>query len=102
MLFDVISIIMDDLLALKQSCDGATGLAKDLIGVLATGGFRLPKWMSNSREVLTAIPLYEMVCDIIHLDRNRLPQERALGVKWCAEQDLLSLNPVKSEFPNTK
>ncbi|XP_022783263.1 uncharacterized protein LOC111324045 [Stylophora pistillata] len=93
---------MDDLLASKQNCDEATGLAKDLIGILATGGFRLTKWMSNSREVLTAIPSSEVACDIIHLDRNGLPQERALGVKWCAEQDLLSLEPAKSKFPNTK
>ena len=58
--------------------------------------------MSNSREVLTAISSSEVVCNTIYLDCNQLPQERALGVKWCAEQDLLSLEPVKSEFPNTK
>ncbi|XP_022795007.1 uncharacterized protein LOC111333648 [Stylophora pistillata] len=75
---------MNDLLASKQNCDEATGLAKDLIGILATGGFRLTKWMLNSREGLTAIPLSEVACDIINLDRNGLPQERALGVKWCA------------------
>ena len=78
---------MDDLLASKQSSDEATGLAKDLIGVLATGGFRLTKWMSNSREVLTAIPSSELACDTIHLDRKELPQERAFNV---------------NEFPNTK
>ena len=93
---------MDDLLASKQSSDEATVLAKDLIEVLKTGGFRLTKWISNSREVLTAIPSSQVVCDTIHLDCNQLPQERALGVKWCAEQDLLSLEPGKSEFPNTK
>ena len=94
------NLYMDDLLASKQSSDEAIGLAKDLRGILATGGFRLTKCMSNSREVLTAIPSSEVACDIIHLDRNELPQERALGVKWCV--DLLSLEPVKSEFPNTK
>ena len=52
--------------------------------------------------MLTEIPSSEVACDIIHLDRNELPQERALGVKWCVEQDLLSLGPVKSEFQNTK
>ena len=93
---------MNDLLASKQNSDEATGLAKDLIGVLATGGFRLTKWMSNSREVLTSIPSSEVACDTIHLDRRELPQERALGVKWYTEQDLLSLEPVKNEFPNTK
>ena len=93
---------MDDLLASKQSSDEATGLAKYLIGVLATGGFCLTKWMPNSREVLTAIPSSEVACDTIHLDRKELPQERALGVNWYTEQDLLSLEPVKNEFPNTK
>ena len=66
---------MDDLLASKQSSDEATVLAKDLIEVLKTGGFRLTKWMSNSREVLTAITSFEVVCDTIHLDCNQLPQE---------------------------
>ncbi len=93
---------MYDLLASKQNSDEATRLANDLIEILATGGFRLTKLMSNSREVLAAIPSSEVACDTIHLDCHELPQERALGVKWCAEQDLLSLEPVKSEFPNTK
>jgi len=74
---------MDDLLASKQSSDEATGLAKDLIGILATGWFRLTKWMSNSREVLAAIPSSEVACDIIHLDRNELPQESGVQSKIC-------------------
>ena len=43
-----------------------------------------------------AIPASEVAC------RSRLPQERALGVKWCAVEDLPSLKPVRSEFSNTK
>lgn len=39
------NVYMDDLSASKQSSGEATGLAKDLIGILATGGFRLTKWM---------------------------------------------------------
>lgn len=31
-----------------------------------------------------------------------MPQERTLGVKWCAEQNRLSIEPVKSEFQNIK
>ena len=91
-----------DRLTSKQSSDEATGLVKDVIGILATGRFRLTKWMYNSREVLIAIPSSEVAHDIIHLDRNEWPQEKDLGIKWCAGQDLLSLEPVKSEFPNTK
>lgn len=43
-----------------------------------------------------AIPASEVPC------RSSLSQERALGVKWCAVEDLLSLKSVRSEFPNTK
>ena len=93
---------VDDLLTSKPNPDEATNLAKELIEILATGGFRLTKWMSNSREVLTAIPSCEVACSTVDLDRNELPQERALGVKWCVEQDSLCLQPVKSGFPDTK
>ena len=83
---------MDVLLTSKSNSDEAIALAKQLIQILATGGFRLTKWISNCRQVLTAIPSSEVACDTVHLDRNELPQERALGVKWCAEQDpVLSL-----------
>ena len=87
---------MDDLLTSKPNSDEATHLAKQLIGILAT------EWMSNSRDVLAAIPSSEVACNTVDLDRKELPHGRALGVKWCVEQDLLCLEPVKSEFPNTK
>ena len=61
---------MDDLLTSKPNPDEATNLAKQLIEILATGGFRLTKWMSNSREVLTAIPSCEVACSTADLDRN--------------------------------
>ena len=93
---------MDDLLFSKPNSDDATNLAKQLIELLATGGFRLTKWMLNSREVLTAIPSSEVACNTVDLDCNELPQERALGVKWYTEQDFLYLQPVKSGFPDTK
>lgn len=94
---------MDDLLESKPNSGEAIVLARQLIEILTTGRFRLTKWMSNSREVLAAIPTSEVTCDTVNHDRNELPhQERALGIKWHAEQDLLSLKPVKSDFPNTK
>ena len=95
---------MDDLLPSKSNSDEAIVLVKQLIEILATGtgGFRLTKWMSNSREVLAAIPASEVACDTVELDCNALLQERVLGVKWCTEEDLLSLKPMKSEFPKTK
>ncbi|XP_068714030.1 uncharacterized protein [Montipora foliosa] len=93
---------MDDLLASKPNSDEAIALARQLIEILAAGEFRLTKRMSNSRDVLAEIPTSEIACDTVNLDRNELTQERALGIKWHAEQDLLSLKPARSEFPNTK
>ena len=48
--------------------------------------------MLNSREVLAAIPASEVACDTVELDCNALLQERVLGVKWCAEEDLSEAN----------
>ena len=93
---------MDDLLSSKPNSDGATNLAKQLIELQTTGGFRLTKWMSNSREVLAATPSSLVACNTVDLDCNELPQERAIGVKWYTEQDFLCLEPVKSAFPDTK
>ena len=90
------------LLTSKSNSHEAIVLVKQLIEILATGGFRLAKWMSNNREILAAIPASEVAGDTVELDRNALPQERALGVKWCAVQALLSLKPKRSEFPNSK
>ena len=93
---------MDDLLSSKSDSDEAIVHVKQLIEILATGGFSFTKWMSNSREVLAAIPASEVACDSVELDCNELLQERVLCVKWCAEEDLSSLKPTKSEFPNAK
>jgi len=56
---------MDDLLTSKPNSDEATHLAKQLIGILVTGGFRLTKWMSNSRDVLAAIPSSEVAVTLL-------------------------------------
>ena len=63
--------------------------ATDLRSLLSRGGFRLTKWISNSRRVLEAIPEAERAKEVKSLDLSKvdLPVERALGVKWCVETD---------------
>ena len=56
---------IDDLLTSKPNSDEATHIAKQLIGILATGGYRLTKWMSNSRDVLAAIPSSEVAVTLL-------------------------------------
>ena len=55
------------------------------------GGFRLHKIISNSKEVIEAIPREERAKGIQDLDPtcDVLSVERALGVQWCVESDTL-------------
>ena len=51
---------MDDLLKSVRDEATATKLQQELTALLARGGFRLTKWSSSSREVLSQIPNQEM------------------------------------------
>ena len=56
------------------------------------GGFKLTKWISNSRAVLASIPDEDEAKQVnnLDLDRDKLPHERALGLYWDIENDIFS------------
>ena len=63
-----------------------------LIELLPRGGFRLTKFMSNSRYVLAQLPPKDIlstpgISHPVDLDLDSLPVERALGVLWNVKQD---------------
>ena len=68
------------------------------------GGIRLHKIISNSKEVIEAIPLEERAKGIQDLDptRDSLPIERALGVQWCVESDTLKFRIELADRPSTR
>ena len=78
---------MDDLLKSVRDETSATKLQKELTVLLARGGFRLIKWSSSSREVLSQIPNQEMASPSVNLDLDELPVERSLGLLWNIEKD---------------
>ena len=80
---------VDDCLKALSSVEEASQHASDLRSLPSKGGFRLTKWISNSREVLETIPEEERAKEVKTLDLSKddLPVERALGVKWCVETD---------------
>ena len=84
---------VDDCLKSTDSVDKAVQLVEELCDLLARGGFHLTKWVSNSRQVLAAIPeaRRDADCRSISLDRGCLPTARALGVLWNAEADQFSI-----------
>lgn len=80
---------VDDCLKSVPSDGQAICLVQELKAVCATGGFKLTKWISNSRSVLASVPAEERAKEVKNLDLNteKLPVERALGMRWDIESD---------------
>ena len=72
--------------------------------LLAKGGFRLTKWISNSRDVMLAVPEQDWSNEVQKLDLKHysLPAERALGVRWDVETDTLRFAVSAREKPMTR
>ena len=54
---------------------------KEVTNLIREAGFRLTKWMSNSRSVLSTIPEKERARPTLDVDLDNLPVERTLGVQ---------------------
>ena len=65
------------------------------------GGFRLTKWISNSKEVLNSVPEAERAPPMndLNFDQNAVLTERALGVQWNVNADTFSFKIDKREKP---
>jgi Pao retrotransposon peptidase/Protein of unknown function (DUF1759)/Family of unknown function (DUF5641)/Integrase zinc binding domain len=79
---------VDDLL---DSCDTATeaiALQQEICEVHSRGGFRLCNWLSNSKEVMQAIPEDLQAATMKNLDvGSEIPPERVLGLFWKPQED---------------
>ncbi|XP_072021165.1 uncharacterized protein [Amphiura filiformis] len=95
---------VDDCLRSVPTESEAVSLVKDLQEVCRSGGFRLTKWLSNSREVLKTVPPAERAKDIRSLDLSQdpLPPDRALGMKWKVESDTFGYSIDLQEKPPTR
>ena len=68
---------VNDLLKSVETEDRAIELASDLQKMLKMGGFRLTKWLSNSKIVLQNIPESERAPSVVNLEPNTsLPTDR--------------------------
>ena len=93
---------MDDVLKSVKTEDEATHLTQQLIELLSHHGFRLTKFLSNSRKVLANLPSQDVAGSISNLDLDKLPVERALGVLWNTERDTLEVKVSQKSLPPTK
>ena len=93
---------VDDLLKSVQTTDQATALAVKLTAMLKEGGFHLTKFLSNRREVLSALPTQERANPTLNLELDQLPINRTLGLHWEAERDVFCFKTVSTNKPATK
>ena len=92
---------MDDFL--KSVCDEATAVRmfREMTSLLARGGFRLTKWISSSREVLSQIPSQEKASPSVDFNFDELPIERTLGLKWNTETDCFRFSVCSRQTPES-
>ena len=95
---------IDDCLKSVESSERAVYLAVQLSNLLAKGGFRLTKWLCNRPEVLESIPKDERAPSVLDLDldKDKLPLQRALGLKWDMESDKFTFAVVLKDKPSTR
>ena len=79
---------VDDFVKSVRTVSEASSLADEVTCLLSEAGFRLTKWMSNSREVLSKIPAADRAKPSLDLDLENLPVERTLGVQWDVKKKL--------------
>ena len=83
---------VDDCLKSVPTEKQAVELVMGLREICSLGGFKLTKWVSTSRAVLATIPDEDRAKKIknMDLDREKLPNDRALGLYWDIESDIFS------------
>ncbi|XP_052387105.1 uncharacterized protein LOC127933996 [Carassius gibelio] len=95
---------VDDCLKSVPTEEAAIKLASELRELLTCGGFRLTKWLSNSKEVMKSIPADDWAKSLheVNLDQEDLPFERTLGVLWDVERDCFTFDVKSVDKPLTK
>ena len=93
---------VDDCLKSVESDQRASRLVDQLRQLLAKGGFRLTKWISNSCDVIQSVPVSERAGSIKELDLENLPVERALGMQWDVQSDTFRFKIVVKDRPPTR
>ena len=95
---------VDDGLASRPTAKEAIQLLKNTQTLLATANLRLHKMVSNSVEVMEALPADDRGKDLRNLDlhKDSLPAQRSLGVFWNLENDAFTFRVTLPEKPFTR
>ena len=92
---------VEDCLRSVEDDQQASRLVNQLRQLLAKGGFRLTKWISNACNVIQSAPVSERAGSVKELDLENLPIERALGILWDVQSDRFHFKIVAKDRPQT-
>ncbi|MBM6549319.1 reverse transcriptase domain-containing protein [Streptococcus dysgalactiae] len=82
------SFYVDDLLLSVDTPAQASSIVKELCQLLSRTGFRLRKWSSNSREVLSHVASSERSGQLKDLSLYNLPTQRTFVLLWDIQSDV--------------
>ena len=93
---------VDDFLKSVDDVSSATQLASEMTSLMKAGGFNLTKWLSNSQEVLSQVPLDRQQPSVSSISLCDAPTQRALGIKWEVSCDCFTFTPTLEGSDDTR
>ncbi|KAG1673596.1 hypothetical protein GQR58_015517 [Nymphon striatum] len=96
---------VDNCLVSIDNAEEGVDLARNLMGLLDSGGFTLTKWVNNNQQVLQSIPEDKLAKqrNKIKFELNQMVMdEKALGVCWNVQKDSLGFMYEPKEKPLTR
>jgi hypothetical protein len=93
---------VDDCLKSVPDAQKAIRLIQELREMLSRRSFRLTKFVSNCKEVLTSIPETERARCVVSLDLEEFPVERALGMEWNVQEDTFEFRAITRKRTSTR
>ena len=96
------NIYVNDCLKSIKGETKAISLVSELRALLSKGGFRLTKWISNSRKVIESVLTSERAVSVKDHLLGQLLCERALGTRWDVETDTFGYKISLKEKPFTR
>ena len=96
------NVYVNDCLQSVATVYEAITLSSELKQLLSKEGFNLTKWLCNRNEVLATIPECDKSKWLKELPFDGSLFERALGVYWDIDHDMLSYNITTKDKPLTK
>ena len=93
---------MEDYIDSFPTTQKAINTCIQVVKTLSSGGFKLTKFIFNSPKILKELLPYSVSQNIADLDLQNTTIQRASGVLWDTEKDLLKVKTIQEDIPMTK